>query len=120
MDAALEEFVRKTKQDKPEELLVARAELDGQIALARRNTKAGFKAMERAARHERRLVYSEPPYYPRPVYEALGRAAVKQGDLRLAERAFRNALEQYPASHLSEAGLRTLHERHGKPSAAGF
>jgi hypothetical protein len=76
--------------------------------------------MERAARHERRLVYSEPPYYPRPVYEALGRAAVKQGDLRLAERAFRNALEQYPASHLSEAGLRTLHERHGKPSAAGF
>jgi tetratricopeptide (TPR) repeat protein len=120
MDAALDEFTKKTKQDKPEELLVARAELDGHIALARGNRKAGFKALERAGQHERKLVYSEPPYYPRPVYEALGRAAMKHGDLRLAERAFRNALEQYPGTHLSTAGLRALHERQGKSTAAGF
>ena len=120
MEGALDEFVSKTKQDKPEELLVAQAELDGHIAVARGNRKAGFKALERAGREERRLVYSEPPHYPRPVYEALGRAAVKHGDLRLAERAFRNALEQYPASHLSEIGLRALHEPQGKPTPAGF
>jgi len=63
--------------------------------------------------------YTEPPSYPRPVSEALGRMALENG-LQIAEDAFRQALEQYPESHRALTGLAETLRRAGKPVAAGF
>jgi hypothetical protein len=120
MDDALQAFAKAAKREIPPELHVARTELSGHIALARGERKSGFKALEAAGRDERKLVYTEPPFYPRPVFEALGRAAMRHGESRIAERAFRNALQQYPASHWSESGLRALNEGAGKPISSGL
>ena len=64
--------------------------------------------------------YTEPPSYPRPVSEALGRMALENGKLQIAEDAFRQALEQYPESHRALTGLAETLRREGKPVAAGF
>jgi tetratricopeptide (TPR) repeat protein len=120
MDDALHAFTKVTKRDVPPELRVARTELTGQLALARGQRKVAFKALQAAGRDERKLVYTEPPFYPRPVFEALGRAAMRHGETRIAERAFRNALQQYPASHWSESGLRALNEGAAKPISSGL
>ena len=55
-----------------------------------------LKEFESASKAERRLTYTEPPYYPRPVAEAWGHAAQKAGKTDEARKAFRIALEQYP------------------------
>jgi len=53
------------------------------------------------------MVYSEPPYYPRPVAIPLGNYALKLNKRERAAEAFRIALEQYPASFQAENGLRS-------------
>jgi tetratricopeptide (TPR) repeat protein len=105
METAMARLFAKTRL-RPEELGVARAELDAHILLARGKVDRGLRALDRAGAAERRLVYSEPPFYPRPVYEALGRLALKHNRPRLAEHAFRQALEQYPGSKGAQTGLR--------------
>jgi hypothetical protein len=47
---------------------------------------------------------------------------MKNGKLPEAESAFRRALEQYPASHRAQTGLRAARERQHKTveAAAGF
>jgi Flp pilus assembly protein TadD len=70
----------------------------------------GLKQLEAASKGERRLTYTEPPYYPRPVAEALGQAALKNNRNAAAERAFRIALEQYPADAHAEKGLQAALE----------
>ena len=64
--------------------------------------------------------YTEPPSYPRPVSETLGRMPLENGKLQIAEDAFRQALEQYPESHRALTGLAETLRREGKPVAAGF
>jgi len=88
--------------------------------LAEGKLDAGLKKLDQAAGMELRMMYSEPPYYPRPVLEAMGQVALKNGRLQEAESAFRRALEQYPASHRAQSGLRAALERQHKPvQAAG-
>jgi tetratricopeptide (TPR) repeat protein len=122
MDESLNEFKEKVKMPVPEPLEVAREELDGQLKLAEGKVDAALKKLEQAARMELRMVYSEPPYYPRPVLEVLGQAALKNGRLPEAESAFRRALDQYPGSFRAQTGLRaTLQREHkGVEAAAGF
>ena len=122
MEASLKDYKEKVKMPVPDVLEVAREELDGHLKLAEGKPDAGMKKLEQAANMERHLVYSEPPYYPRPVLEVLGEAALKNGKLPEAESAFRKALEQYPASHRAQAGLRAALEGQHKPmqAAAGF
>ena len=55
-----------------------------------------LKTLEAASMAERKLTYTEPPYYPRPVAEAWGQLALKIQKPDLANRAFHAALEQYP------------------------
>jgi tetratricopeptide (TPR) repeat protein len=94
--------------------------LDAQLKLAEGKLDPALKKLEQAAAMERHMVYSEPPYYPRPVLEVLGQAALKNGRLPEAERAFRRALEQYPGSFRAQAGLRaTLEKEHKTAVAAG-
>lgn len=119
MEVSLKELKAKT-QDIPKPLLVARQELDGQIAFASRKFDKSFETLQAAMRAERALRYTEPPSYPRPVAEALGPMALSRGKLAIAEAAFRQGLEQYPESRRSLDGLAETMRRSGKPMAAGF
>ena len=96
MDEAFREFVAKVKRQPTEELQVARLELDGHIAAAGHRYKRALTVLQTASDRERRLVYSEPPYYPRPVALALGDVAAKSGDRTRAAKAYQAALEQFP------------------------
>jgi tetratricopeptide (TPR) repeat protein len=107
MDEAMQALARGTKRKVTPELLVARKELAGHIDISRQRLNSGFKKLEAASREERRLPYTEPPHYPRPVAEAIGQAALHRGDAQAAERAFRVALEQYPADYHAQTALRS-------------
>jgi len=111
LEQFLDRYAARTKNPKPAELLVAGDELAAQILIAEGKTDQGLKALERAAKADRALRYTEPPYYARPVYEALGKLAMKAGDTKLAERAFKEALDQFPADAIALAGLRELEQR---------
>src|ERR1700680_4931429 len=119
LDAELKELKAKTK-DTPKPLVIARQELEGHIAFAAGKFDKSFQTLQAAIRAERGLRYTEPPSYPRPVAEALGPKALKQGKLQIAEDAFRQALEQYPGSSSSTQGLAETLRRAGKAEAAGF
>ena len=120
MHAALRDLKLKTKEATPPYFKVAQEELKGHIALASNRLEIGLNTLRKASVMERALRYSEPPEYPRPVLEALGRVALRQGRLPLAETAFREALVQFPGSSRANAGLlETLH-RANKPVEAGF
>jgi tetratricopeptide (TPR) repeat protein len=108
MDGAIHELERGTKRKATPEIYVGKQELAGHIALTKQRFDSGFGKLEKASRAERKLLYSEPPHYPRPVAEALGQAAMRRGDSRAAERAFKTALEQYPADYHAQAGLSAL------------
>ena len=121
MDESLRVYKEKVKMPTPEVLQVARAELDGQLRLAEGKIEPALKKLDQAANLELHMMYSEPPYYPRPVLEAMGQAALKNGRLKDAESAFRRALEQYPASYRAQTGLRaTLEREHKTAEAAVF
>ncbi len=122
MDASLAEYKDKVKMPVPEPLAVAHAELEGHLLLAEGKPAPALKKLDQAAAMELHMQYSEPPYYPRPVLEALGQAALKNGKPKEAEAAFRRALEQYPASFRAQTGLRAALERQHKTleAAAGF
>jgi tetratricopeptide (TPR) repeat protein len=106
-DAALADYRTRTKRPNPAELEVARQELQAHLELADGQTGRAFKQFELASKAERRLTYTEPPYYPRPVAEPWGRAALKANKASLSERAFRIALEQYPNDAHAKAGQTT-------------
>jgi len=113
-EQSLTEFRNKTHLPDPAELQVARKEMAGQLEVARGHVGRGLKLLETASKAERRLTYTEPPYYPRPVAEALGNLAAKNNKNNLAEKAFRIALAQYPADTHAETALKALLEQESK------
>jgi predicted negative regulator of RcsB-dependent stress response len=118
MDAAIKELAAAIKDEVPAPLAAARHELDGHILYAARKTNRALRTLEAAARKERALRYSEPPSYPRPVFEVLGRLALAHGNLPLARTAFREALEQFPASPAAARGLEQTLARIGGSTRA--
>ena len=114
MDAALKEFREKVGRGPSEELLTARLELDGHVAAAKGKSGRAMKTLQRAMDRERALVYSEPPYYPRPVAMAMGQLAAKLNQPDRARRAFEIALEQYPDNAHAKRALNGL----AKPASA--
>lgn len=117
MDAALKDFRVKVKQEPPAPLSVARDELKGQLA---RKIDTRLVLLDRAASRERALRYNEPPNYPRPIAEVIGQLALRHNKPQVAERAFRQALEQYPESALARTGLRAAVSRQNRPADSGF
>ncbi|MBI4909622.1 MAG: tetratricopeptide repeat protein [Acidobacteria bacterium] len=113
MDEAFDLYQDKVKQAVPAELRVARRELIAQIRMTAKKKKpaAVIANLEKVAERERGLIYSEPPYYPRPVEEAIGRIALEAGNLDAAANAFRKALAQYPSSAKATAGLKEVERR---------
>lgn len=117
MDAALKDFRAKVKQDPPAPLSVAREELKAHLA---RKIDTRLLLLDRAASRERALRYNEPPNYPRPIAEAMGQLALRHNKPDVAERAFRQALEQYPESALARTGLRAAMNWRNRPVESGF
>ncbi|HWD00818.1 MAG TPA: hypothetical protein VG456_28875 [Candidatus Sulfopaludibacter sp.] len=95
-DGALADYRAKTHRANPTELEVARQEMQAQVEMAEGHADKALRLFEQASKAERRLVYTEPPYYPRPVAESWGRAAMKMNKPQVGARAFKIALEQYP------------------------
>jgi tetratricopeptide (TPR) repeat protein len=95
-EQAMAEFTRRTGRPEPAELQVARQELAGHLEAADGRVDKALKTLDAASKAERKLTYTEPPYYPRPVAEALGHLAQRHNKGDIAEKAFRAALEQYP------------------------
>ncbi|HLK19178.1 MAG TPA: tetratricopeptide repeat protein [Bryobacteraceae bacterium] len=118
MDESLADYKLKVKMPIPETLETAREELDGALKLADGKLDAGLKKLEHAATMERRMIYSEPPYYPRPVLEVLGEAALKNGRTAEAQSAFKRALDQYPGSFRAKTGLQALLDQERKQTNA--
>jgi tetratricopeptide (TPR) repeat protein len=106
MDSELKNYEDQVKHKAPGELLAARQELEAHVLGVEGKTDAAIKAFHTASTSQRKLRYSEPPYYPRPVNEALGEFAMKAGKTAEASSAFRTALEDLPGSARSVAGLR--------------
>jgi len=117
---AVHELEVKTKRPSPEPLRVASQELEGHIALALNKVDKGLGILQRAARQERALRYSEPPSYPRPVLPVLGEVALKSGRTRLAESAFREALDQYPESYRALQGLQQAQQQNSAKHEAAL
>jgi tetratricopeptide (TPR) repeat protein len=105
-ELSMSEFRSKVERPEPAELQVARRELAGQLAVAQGQLGKGLKLLEVASKAERRLTYTEPPFYPRPVAEALGEEALKYNKSSVAQQAFRIALDQYPGDSHAQTGLR--------------
>lgn len=105
-EQAMTDFRGKTKRPDPPELQVAREELAGHLDIAQGHVEKGLRQLETASKAERKLTYTEPPYYPRPVAEAMGHAALRSHKPAVAEKSFRIALEQYPADAHAENGLK--------------
>lgn len=108
MSKAVEELKASARLKDPPELRAAHEELEAHIILARRDVDGALKQFARAARLQAELRYTEPPDYPRPVLEAMGRVAARNGRPDAAESAFRKALEQHPASFVATRALREL------------
>jgi tetratricopeptide (TPR) repeat protein len=108
MDEAIQQFRLKTRMPAPPELQAARTELFGHLQVAQGKIDRGLRTLQTAAAAERRLRYTEPPWYPRPVLEAVGFIALKHSKTVIAEKAFREALVQYPGDYHAQNGLRAV------------
>ncbi|SPE36384.1 TPR repeat protein [Candidatus Sulfopaludibacter sp. SbA3] len=72
-DEALADYRTRTHRANPSELEVARQEMEAHLELADGRSDRALKLFEQASKAERHLVYTEPPYYPRPVAEPWAR-----------------------------------------------
>jgi tetratricopeptide (TPR) repeat protein len=111
-EESLSAYRAKTHRADPTELQVARQELSGHLMIAAGELDRAVKQFETASKAERRLTYTEPPYYPRPVAEVWGRVAAKANKPEISARAFRTALEQYPG----DAHAKLPNEARAKPA----
>ena len=118
MDAAMKEYEVQVKHAPPAELAVAHQELEGHVLAAQGKTDAAIKTLKTASKEQRKLRYSEPPHYPRPVNEALGEVALRAGKTAEARTAFRTALEDLPASARSVKGLAAAQKGEHKATSA--
>ena len=107
-DASLSDYRARTHRANPTELEVARQEMQAHLEVADGHMDKALKLFELASKAERRLVYTEPPYYPRPVAEPWGRAAMKSNKPNVSSKAFKIALEQYPKDAHVPSGMAGL------------
>lgn len=79
-------------------LAIAELELEATITARAGHKARAYEMFWTAAAMEAALLYTEPPSYPRPVVEGLGNTASALGDVDVAEKAYRSALEREPGS----------------------
>jgi len=110
METAFNEFKR-TIDPVPRYFYVARMELEATV-------ENDFAALQHAANEQADMPYTEPPPYPRPVLEAVGRAALQARNFHDAENAYRSLLEREPGSGFALAGLYEALAGQGKSAEA--
>ncbi|MBI3696114.1 MAG: hypothetical protein HY238_14885, partial [Acidobacteria bacterium] len=117
MDEQMKEWTKVAGSPSPH-LRVARQDLAGHIEVRAGRVGKGLDTLERAAGMELALRYNEPPAYPRPLWEAMGQAALEAHQFSRAEAAFRHALEQNPGSAHAKQGLSAALSRSEKKTLA--
>jgi hypothetical protein len=79
--------------------------LDAKISLSRNKPSPAVALLTQAAHLQDALLYIEPPDWYYPVRESLGAAFLRSGDLKGAEKAFRDDLIRNPRNGRSLFGL---------------
>jgi tetratricopeptide (TPR) repeat protein len=100
-------------------LEVAAADLDGRIAVARKDIPKAVAAFTRAVESEDRLLYNEPPDWLLTERERLGAVLLAAGRAATAESTFRKDLERNVGNPRSLFGLWKALEAQKKPEATG-
>jgi hypothetical protein len=88
-----------------EPLRIAAIELEATIAARSGDRRKANELFARAADRESRMIYTEPPSYPRPVVEGWANTALATRDFATAERQYREALKREPGSGRAFFGL---------------
>jgi tetratricopeptide (TPR) repeat protein len=101
-----------------EVLELARAVVEGRLALAQGDTSTAIARFERAATLQDALPYTEPPYWYYPVRQSLAVALMQAGRLDAAEQQFRLALARAPNNGWSYYGLVQLYKARGDAGSA--
>jgi len=92
--------------------------LAGRIAMARGEPAAAADALRKAVAAQDALAYDEPPGWPWPAREALGRALLAGGMADAAEKVFRDDLARNPHNARSLLGLAEALKAQGKAAEA--
>jgi peroxiredoxin/tetratricopeptide (TPR) repeat protein len=104
--AELKKDLEKNK-DFEENFNIQQMELDARLTLATGDSIAGLGALAEAAEREAvfQREYADPPFYPDPIYPALGEAYLKAASPGLAAQAFDKGLELTHNDLFSLSGL---------------
>ena len=95
------------------ELRVAETELRGHLLIAEGRVEDGFRALKGASDRDQRSRYTEPPWYPRPVAEAMGWQALRHQKYDLAKQSFETALKQFKLDARALSGLAEVEKLKG-------
>ena len=98
-------------------LAVAREMLAGELAFRGGDHAEGLAHLRAAAVVEDALRYDEPSGWMQPVRHALGALLLESDDVKGAETAYREDLQQHPDNGWSLHGLAECQRRRGDPAA---
>ena len=105
--------------NKAEDLLgIAEQMLEGEILFRERKLKDAITALEKAVAREDKLVYSEPPDWFVPARHALGAILLRDGQVKAAEKVYREDLRRWPDNGWSLHGLAQTLELLGRKEEA--
>lgn len=120
-EIAQSEAVQGTRMEfneSPDLLGVGVKVLEGWVHTAAGHYDQAQAALEEAVAREDRLLYGEPPEWTVPARQDLGYAMLEAGRSQVAEQAFREDLERFPANGWSLYGLAQALEGQGRDEEA--
>ena len=97
---------------------VALASVDGEIARKSGDLESAIAHFRKAQELERKLPYTEPAYWHRPVSHLLGAALLEAGRAAEAEHVYHDSLHHYRRDGWALAGLVKALEAQGKTAEA--
>ena len=118
IDKTMTDEVRLFNNPAAHVLKVGELELEGKIALARGNKKAGLDLLNQAAAAEDATDYAEPSDWDLPVREVLGAVLLLDGKNAEAEKVFRAELDRHHRNGRALFGLAESLRKQGKDGAA--
>ena len=118
VDKTMTDEVRLFNNPAASVLKIGELELEGRIALAKGDKKAGFDLLNQAVAAEDATSYSEPADWDLPVREVLGAALLVNGDYSAAEKVFRAEILRQPRNGRALFGLAESLRKQGKEGAA--
>jgi tetratricopeptide (TPR) repeat protein len=115
--AELAELLKQIESSK-RPLGVAHTELQATLEARWGNKQKAWALFAKADADEAAMIYSEPPYYPRPAALGWGRWALQRRDFATAETAYRKALVREPGSGAAYFGLASALKGRGQNAPA--